>query len=260
MDSPGMTSDDSSAHGCTHCLSGARRCPFWTWLSWPPNVSRHDVAVPSKGASLDESLVTTFLAPLWGADLGAQPHLHLCATDASPPGAGACSTPVSLERWTLLYDFSEEQGCSVRLVWDTGLMPRRSFETRERRLPDWWWTCGGSKVSRIDFGISNISTLMNWKHSSASFRGLVDHGLGYRRVHCLVDSQIVLGSVCKGRSSSRRVNFRLRRLGGLFVGRQSVARNVLSTFLGKPQRRTISFLFGWRVADRSPVVFLRSSS
>ena len=42
-------------------------------------------------------------------------------------------------------------------------------------------------------------------------QGLVDRG----RVLCLVDSRVVLGSMCKGRSSSRRVNLRLRRLGGL---------------------------------------------
>ena len=46
-------------------------------------------------------------------------------------------------------------------------------------------------------------------------RGLEDRGLGNRRVLCLVDIRVVLGSVCKGRSSSRRVNIRLRRLGGL---------------------------------------------
>ena len=48
-------------------------------------------------------------------------------------------------------------------------------------------------------------------------RGLVDRGFGNRRVLCLVDSRVVLGSVCKWRSSSRRVNFRLRRLGGLLL-------------------------------------------
>ena len=45
----------------------------------------------------------------------------------------------------------------------------------------------------------------------------MDRGLGNRRVLCLVDSRVVLGSVCKGRSSSRRVNFHLRRLGGLLL-------------------------------------------
>ena len=48
-------------------------------------------------------------------------------------------------------------------------------------------------------------------------RGPVGRGLGNRRVLCLVDSRVVLGSASKGRSSSRRVNFRLRRLGGLLL-------------------------------------------
>ena len=48
-------------------------------------------------------------------------------------------------------------------------------------------------------------------------RGLMDRGLGNRRVLCLVDSRVVLGSVCKGRSSSRRVIFRLRRFGGMLL-------------------------------------------
>ena len=33
-------------------------------------------------------------------------------------GAGACSSSVSQELWTLLHDFCEEKGCSVRLDWD----------------------------------------------------------------------------------------------------------------------------------------------
>ena len=85
----------------------------------------------------------------------------------------------------------------------------------------------------------------------------MDRGLGNRGVLCLVDSRVVLGSVCKGRSSSRRVNFGLRRLGGSFVSKQFVAPLVLGTLLGKSQRRTIAFSLGWQVADRSPVVFAR---
>ena len=80
-----------------------------------------------EGALLDELLVSTFLASLLDADLRAQPHLHLKATDASPSSAGACSTLVSLELWTLLYDSSEEKGCSVRLNWSTGSMPSPEF-------------------------------------------------------------------------------------------------------------------------------------
>ena len=89
-----------------------------------------------EGAQLDELPVSTFLAPLLDADLRAQPHLHLHATDAGPAGAGACSTLASLELWTLFYDSSEKTGCSVRLDWSTG-STRQSFEIRERRWLDW---------------------------------------------------------------------------------------------------------------------------
>ena len=61
------------------------------------------------------------------ADPRAQPRLQLFATDASPLGASACSTPVSLELWTRLYDFSDETGCSVRLDWDLSSMPPPEF-------------------------------------------------------------------------------------------------------------------------------------
>ena len=43
------------------------------------------------------------------ADCRAHPHLHLFATDASPL-AGACSTPASLELWTLLFDLFGREG------------------------------------------------------------------------------------------------------------------------------------------------------
>ena len=102
-----------------------------------------------EGALLDELLMSTFHAPFLDANLRAEAHLHLFATDASPWGAGACSTPVSRELWTLLHDFSDEKGC----------------------LPDWWWTCRGSNVSRIGFGTLNKSTFLSWKPSSASFGG-----------------------------------------------------------------------------------------
>ena len=51
----------------------------------------------------------------------------------------------------------------------------------------------------------------------------MDRGLGNRRVLCLVDSRVVLRSVWKGRSSSLRVNLRLRRLRRSVVGKQFVA-------------------------------------
>ena len=59
-----------------------------------------------EGAVLDELLVTTFFVPHLDADLRAQPLLQLFATDASPSGAGACSTLVSLELWSRLNDLT----------------------------------------------------------------------------------------------------------------------------------------------------------
>ena len=118
-DSPAMTFDGFSVCGCMHFLLGAKRCLFWTWHSWPPNVSRHDVVLPSK-VPYSTTCLCLLSSPLyWTLTFG--PSLH--ATDASPSGDGACSTPVSRGLWTLLYDFSDEKGCSVRLDWDTSSMP-----------------------------------------------------------------------------------------------------------------------------------------
>ena len=151
------------------------------------------------------------------ADLLAQLHCYLFATDASIPGAGACSTPVSLEPWTLLYDFSEEKGCSVRLDWDTGSTPPPEFRDSRaavaRLVVDLPWVESFSYRFRHPQHIN----LLELEALISLTRGLVDRGLGNRRVLCLVDSRAVLGSVCKGRSSSRRVNFHLCRLGGLLL-------------------------------------------
>ena len=109
-----------------------------------------------EGAILDELLVSAFLAPLLDADLRAQPHFHLCATDGSPSGAGACSTPMSLELGTLLFLrlFGRERLLGkARLEYGFDA-PRRNFEIRER------------PASSL-----NISTFLNWKPSSASFGG-----------------------------------------------------------------------------------------
>ena len=60
-------------------------------------------------ALLDELLETTFFAPFLDADLRAQPHLLLFATDASPSGAGAWSTLVSFELWTFFFTTSRKR-------------------------------------------------------------------------------------------------------------------------------------------------------
>ena len=69
------------------------------------------------GPLLDELLLATFLGPLLTANLRAPPCLTLFATDASLSGARACSSTVSFEQWTKLYDLSEERGELVCLDW-----------------------------------------------------------------------------------------------------------------------------------------------
>ena len=191
--------------------------------------------------------LTTFLAPLLDADLLAQPFLHPFATDASPLGAGNCATPVSRELWTLLYDFSDEEGCSVSLDWDTSSMPppevRDSRATVTGLVVDLPWVESFSYRFRYPQHIN----LPELEALISLIRGLVDRGLGNRCVLCLVDSRVVLVSVCKGRC----VNFRLRRLGGLLLA-NNVARLVLGTLLGKRQRRAVAFLLSKQVARHSP--------
>ena len=155
-----------------------------------------------EGALLEELLVTAFLAPLLDADLRAQPHLQLITTDASPSGVGACSTPVSLELWTRGYDFSDGKGCSVRLDWDTNSMPTPELGDSRAAVPglvvDVPWVESFSYRVRYPLHIN----LLELEALISLIRGLVDRGLGNRHVLCLVDSRVVLGSVCKGRSSS----------------------------------------------------------
>ena len=150
-----------------------------------------------EGAILDELLVSTFLAPLLNADLRAQPHLHLYATDASPSGAGACSTPVSLELRTILYDI---------LDWNT--MPPLEIRDSRAAVDGLLVDLLGVESFSYRFRHPQHMNLLELEALISLIRELVDRGLGNRRVLCLVDSRVVLGSVCKGRSSSRCVNFR----------------------------------------------------
>ena len=137
----------------------------WMWHLWPRNVFRHDVVVPS----------------------------NLYATDASPSGAGACSTPVSLELRTILYDFSVEKGCSVRLDWNTMPPP----EIRDSRAAVAGFVVDLPSVESFShrFRHPQHINLLELEALISLIRELVDRGLGNRRVLCLVDSRVVLGSV-----------------------------------------------------------------
>ena len=115
-----MTSDDSSAYGCTHFPSGVKRCLF---LDVPFVAAECFRRCAVECALLDELLVTTFLSTLLDADL--RPSRIFNSSRQTP----VLQAPVLVQRLCLLdlstrlYDLSDEKGCSARLDWDLSLMP-----------------------------------------------------------------------------------------------------------------------------------------
>ena len=108
-------------------------------------------------------------------------------------------------------------------------------------------TCRRSKASRTAFGTLNTSTFWNWRPSSASFEDWWTEVS--ENVACSVLSTAVSFSVCKGRSSSRRVNFRFRRLGGLLLANNLSLALCWAPSWANPQRRTVALLLDQQVAD-----------
>ena len=90
----------------------------------------------------------------------------------------------------------------MRLDWDTNSIP--TPELRDSRaavaglVVDVPWVESFSYRVRYPQQIN----LLELEALISLIRRLVDRGLGNRHVLCLVDSRVVLGSVCKGRSSS----------------------------------------------------------
>ena len=139
-----------------------------------------------EGALLDEFLVCTFFALLLDADFRAHPHLHLFATDATPAGAGACSTPVSLQLWTLLFNSSEEKGCSARLDGTAGSMLPPKFRDSRAAVDGLEVDLPWVESFSYRFRHSQHINLLELEALISLIRRLVDRGLGNRRVLCLV--------------------------------------------------------------------------
>ena len=186
------------------------------------------------GALLDELVALVGFMPLLESDLRAKPHLRLLASDASEEGIGACEAPISEEHWQTLFRLAEERGCHVRLDWgDSGyakLVDNRSAACGIA-LQSRWGVTLQIQVHKPRHGIALQSrwgvTLQIQVHKprhinllelEGVFRILeqvAGSGVRRARILILVDSQVTLGAVSKGRSSSRRVNYWLRRIGGL---------------------------------------------
>ena len=143
--------------------------------------------------------------------LRASPRFELFATDASPSGAGACVAPVTSSLWRTLYNLAEEHGEHVRLSWGSLAPP---FELTPSRC------AGAALVTPADWSVLFSYRFRHQDHIDVleltALTSLIKHlgnrGARRQRILCCVDSRVVLGAVSKGRSSSRRLNFCLRKL------------------------------------------------
>ena len=165
------------------------------------------------GALLDELVALIGLMPLLESDLRARPYPFLLASDASESGLGGCAAPVSAEAWQALYRLAEERGCHVRLDWGDShvakLVDNRSAACGLALSAEWSVTMEAPVKKDKHINLLELEAVHDM-----IFR-LARSGLRRSRVLMLVDSQVTLGAVSKGRSSSRRVNFWLRKIAGV---------------------------------------------
>ena len=166
------------------------------------------------GAARDDLLLALGIGPLLTCDLRARPSLSLFATDASPFAAGACSAPISRELWDQLYDLTEERGEHVRLDWGDSPPPVAISDYRSSAagaiMNCDWEVC----LSRPFTGSRHIN-LLELDALIMLVKRLKRQGESDIRIIVAVDSRVVVGAVAKGRSSSRKLNFRLRQLAAL---------------------------------------------
>jgi len=165
------------------------------------------------GPVVDELLTLCFCAPFMFTNLRAQPCLDIVASDASSYAGGACVTRVSENLWHELYDRSEEAGEYVRLDWGADepaseLVDHRSFVSPFCASVSWRVIC------QYKFRYVKHINILEAESLLTAVRWIVKQG--YRSCRCifLVDSRVLTGAVCKGRSSSIQLNYVLRKLAG----------------------------------------------
>ena len=147
--------------------------------------------------------------------------------------------------------FLDEKGWSVRLDWDLNSMPPPEFRDSRAAMAGLVVDLPWVESFSCRFRYSQHIHLLELEAPISLIRGFVDRGLGNRRVLCLVDSRVVLGSVCKGRSSRPTCELPSPSTGWSFVNKQIVARLVLGTLLGKntaTHHRVFYSVSKWRTA------------
>ena len=110
-----------------------------------------------------------------------------------------------------LHDLAEETGEHVRLDWK-----RRTTEQHARRTCSRCTTCCEGEVDHdvfVPFFEGKHINLLELESLISFLERITSEGIRARRLLVVVDSRVVLGAVSKGRSSSREINFLLRKLG-----------------------------------------------
>ena len=185
----------------------------------------HDVyrfvdALPEQGICYlpgyirDELRGAAVLLPYARAHLRWPVSTEIWATDATPTTGGATSTNVPSKLCRALYRKVETRGESVRLTWD----PKENLLTTRMVLPQ-------SEIDAVAAGLRWRVTAsysyrqtahVNLQEARAVVRCLRQYfrngGKGSCRQIVLNDSQVCVGAMTKGRSSSRRLNWILRQL------------------------------------------------
>ena len=173
------------------------------WEDWRERVLPAD--------ALREVLCGVLLAPLWGVDM-ALPHLpFVAATDASSDyGLGGCTAPFGPKDMSHFAALSERDGAYVTL---RGVVDK----PRSRSM---------GSPHLLDAGFERFTTIFSVKLTDDDhinireckallfyLRWLLRARARHRhRVVVLVDSKVVVGAVCKGRSGSPALNAWVRRI------------------------------------------------
>ena len=160
--------------------------------------------------SASKQTMSQGLLLLLQTNLRTEPWEKLYATDASPSGAGGCVAPTTRGAWLAFYDLTEEKGEDVRLDWK-GEEPSNMHDGRG---------AGASLALKLNWATMFSHRFFEGKHinlseleSLVSLLRRVTREVQARRLLVFVDSRVVLGAVSKRRSSSRKTNILLRKLG-----------------------------------------------
>ena len=167
---------------------------------------------------LDELRSVALHLPFASFDLRRAVSSTIYATDATPTSGGACCAKVPSSLAEKLAEFAENKGCHVRLDGSNLESQKLSFRCPE--IGDVGKCVQWQTISSYSF---RRCSHVNLQETRAVFRELRDFSKGpltspvYKDLVFLVDSEVALGAIVKGRSSSFKLNVILGNMIGYFL-------------------------------------------